>query len=277
MTMEQPDLSSWVGRHLSAVAPIDSDHVRKIALTLNAPTPNDGDVLPALWQWAFFTDSVSTQELGTDGHPPVGGFLPPSQGRNRMWAGGRVDFHAPLIVGKTLRKTSTVMAVKEKTGRTGSLMFVTVKHEYTQDGVVAIAEEQDIVYRAPSAPKLTGSDDAPEAQWSEDIVPTSTMLFRFSAVTFNTHRIHYDYPYVTAEEGYPGLVVHGPMIAIYMLHAFQHAHPEKSVARFAYRGLRPLFSPTPFQVAGRIVKDNEAQAWAQESGTLAHQAEITFR
>ena len=126
--------------------------------------------------------------LGTDGHPSRGGFLPPAQDRNRMWAGGRVEFRQPLKVGVPAERVSTVAEVKEKTGRTGSLLFVTVRHEYVQSGEVAILEEQDIVYRQPTPPKLTGSEPAPRAEWSDTVHPTPVLLFRYSAVTFNGHR-----------------------------------------------------------------------------------------
>jgi len=175
------------------------------------------------------------------------------------------------------KRLSTIAAVKEKEGSTGKLLFVTVKHEYTQDGALCISEEQDIVYREPSPPKLEGSVPAPQAQWSENIEPTPVMLFRYSAVTFNGHRIHYDEPYVTQAEGYPGLVVHGPMIATLQCQAFTNAHPDKEVVSFSYRGLRPLVAPRPFQVAGMLTQDNTAQLWAEQDGTLAHQADLRFK
>ncbi|KAG1186039.1 hypothetical protein G6F35_014738 [Rhizopus arrhizus] len=185
--------------------------------------------------------------LGTDGHPSRGGFLPPAQDRNRMWAGGRVEFRQPLKVGVPAERVSTVAEVKEKTGRTGALLFVTVRHEYHQAGEIVILEEQDIVYRQPSPPKLAGSEPAPQAQWRDTVNPTSVLLFRYSAVTFNGHRIHYDHPYVTGTEGYPGLVVHGPLIATEMVAAFTRAHPKARLTHLSYRGLRPLISPALLQ------------------------------
>lgn len=274
--MTSADISSWLGRSATSTSHIDPDHVKRIALTLGAATPSTGGPLPLLWTWAIFTDSVPTDALGVDGHPPLGGFLPPVSGRNRMWAGGRVKFLTPLLVGTQGSKTSTILAIKEKEGRAGKLLFVTVGHEYFQNGVLAISEEQDIVYKAPSPPILTGSQAVPESQWKTQIVPTATLLFRYSAVTFNTHRIHYDFPYVTNEEGYPGLVVHGPLIATYMLQGFLQAHPDRAITHFSYRGLRPLISPDVFQVAGAIHEDGLAQVWAEQDGTLAHQAQIQW-
>lgn len=274
MTTVNP--SSWLGRTEECDDSIDIGHVRKIALSLDAMAPGPGQALPLLWHWALFVKGVAYDEIGDDGHPQRGGFLPAADNRNRMWAGGRLDFLHPLQVGSAATRRSTIFAVKEKEGRTGKLLFVTVKHEYRQNGELCISEEQDIVYREPTAPKLEGSIQAPRAEWSETIVPSSVRLFRYSAVTFNGHRIHYDEPYATKVEGYPGLVVHGPMIATLMCTAFVHAHPDKPVASFAYRGLRPLIAPRPFHVAGALTGDG-ASLWAAQDDTLAHQAELRFK
>ena len=161
-----------------------------------------------------------------------------------MWAGGRVEFIAPLTVGAEAHRLSTIMHIEEKHGRTGALLFVTVRHDYSQHGQLCVREEQDIVYREPNPPKLDSAPADAPADWSEAVTPTPTLLFRYSAVTFNGHRIHYDFPYVTETEGYAGLVVHGPMIATLNLRAFIRANPGKRVRHFAYRGVRPLTVPT---------------------------------
>jgi itaconyl-CoA hydratase/mesaconyl-C4 CoA hydratase len=275
--MTAPNPSAWIGRTEECNDSIDIGHIEKVALSLGAATPQVGDALPLLWHWALFVKGVPYDQIGTDGHPQRGGFLPAADNRNRMWAGGRLEFLQPLRIGTPGKRLSTIAAVKEKEGSTGKLLFVTVKHEYTQDGALCISEEQDIVYREPSPPKLEGSVPAPQAQWSENIDPTPVMLFRYSAVTFNGHRIHYDEPYVTQAEGYPGLVVHGPMIATLQCQAFTNAHPDKDVVSFSYRGLRPLVAPRAFQVAGMLTQDNTAQLWAEQDGTLAHQAELRFK
>lgn len=289
--MATQDPQSWVGRSEVCDDNIDAGHMEKVAITLGAGIPEPGDVLPLLWHWALFVRPVSYDGLGRDGHPVTGGFLPPADNRNRMWAGGRLNFLQPVLVGKPAVRKSTILAINEKEGRTGRLTFVTVRHEITQDHVLCIDEEQDIVYREPSPPKLEGTLAAPEAEWSETVSPSSVMLFRYSAVTFNGHRIHYDQDYVTQEEGYPGLVVHGPLIATQMCRAFTHAYPDKVATSLSYRGLRPLIAPTPFNVAGRLLGNNEApqggdtnhgdqgraQLWAEQNGTLAHQAELKFK
>lgn len=274
--MTSSDPVAWIGSGERVADNLDPMHAGRVAATLSAPAPAVGDALPPLWQWAFFISPVGLDGLGIDGHPARGGFLPPANDRNRMWAGGRVEFRAPLRVGVPAERVSTVAKVQEKTGSTGSLLFVTVRHEYVQEGEVVIQEEQDIVYRQPSPPKLVGTEPAPQAQWRDERHPTSVLLFRYSAVTFNGHRIHYDYPYVTGTEGYPGLVVHGPMIATEMVAAFQRANPGARLKHLSYRGLRPLIAPTPFHVAGRITEPGVAQLWAEQNGTLAHQAELRF-
>ncbi|WP_233234923.1 MaoC family dehydratase N-terminal domain-containing protein [Bordetella sp. LUAb4] len=274
--MNNPDPTAWIGRSETVADGLDATLTGRVTATLGGPPLAVNDPLPPLWQWAFFIQTAPMDGLGEDGHPARGGFLPPAADRNRMWAGGRVEFIAPLRVGVAAERRSTIADVKEKTGRTGSLLFVTVRHEYWQDGAVAISEEQDIVYRQPSPPKLQGTEPAPEAGWRETVDPNPVLLFRYSAVTFNGHRIHYDHPYVTDKEGYPGLVVHGPMIATLMVAAFQHANPGKKLEHLSYRGLRPLLAPTPFDVAGRVTAPGLAELWAEQDGTLAHQAQLRF-
>lgn len=274
--MSSTDLSAWLGKQQTVVDRMDPGHAARIAVTLGDPIPEVGMRLSPLWHWAFFLETVPIAQTGLDGHPARGSFLPPADNRNRMWAGGRVSFDGALEVGVEAHKTSTVTAIQEKKGRTGSLLFVTVKHDIEQKGKLVVSEEQDIVYREPSPPKLQGTEPAPAAQWSESVDPSPVLLFRYSAVTFNSHRIHYDHPYVTQTEGYPGLVIHGPLIATMMCRAFAHAHPNASVKHLAYRGLRPLIAPKGFSVAGTVVAPGEAKLWAEQDATLAHQAELRF-
>ena len=274
--MSSTDLSAWLGKQQTVVDRMDPGHAARIAVTLGDPIPEVGMRLSPLWHWAFFLETVPIAQTGLDGHPARGSFLPPADNRNRMWAGGRVNFDGALEVGVEARKTSTVTAIQEKKGRTGSLLFVTVKHDIEQNGKLVVSEEQDIVYREPSPPKLQGTEPAPPAQWSEPVDPSPVLLFRYSAVTFNSHRIHYDHPYVTQTEGYPGLVIHGPLIATMMCRAFAHAHPNAVVKHLAYRGLRPLIAPKGFSVAGTVVAPGEAKLWAEQDATLAHQAELRF-
>ncbi len=278
MTASHPpiDYSAWIGRTEEAVDELSRNLIKRIAATFGETAPAVGQPLPPLWMWCFFQEPVAESQLGADGHPARGGFLPPADNRNRMWAGGRVEFIAPLKVGAEAHRLSTILHIEEKHGRTGALLFVTVRHDYSQHGQLCVREEQDIVYREPNPPKLDSAPADAPADWSETVTPTPTLLFRYSAVTFNGHRIHYDFPYVTETEGYAGLVVHGPMIATLNLRAFIRANPGKHVRHFAYRGVRPLTVPTPFAVAGRISAPGQAQLWAGNAAGVAQSADVLF-
>lgn len=278
MTASHPpiDYSAWIGRTEEAVDELSRNLIKRIAATFGENAPAVGQPLPPLWMWCFFQEPMAETQLGTDGHPARGGFLPPADNRNRMWAGGRVEFIAPLTVGAEAHRLSTILHIEEKHGRTGALLFVTVRHDYSQHGQLCVREEQDIVYREPNPPKLDSAPANAPADWSEAVTPTPTLLFRYSAVTFNGHRIHYDFPYVTETEGYAGLVVHGPMIATLNLRAFIRANPGKRVRHFAYRGVRPLTVPTPFEVAGRISAPGQAQLWAGNAAGVAQSADVLF-
>ncbi|AZC95276.1 FAS1-like dehydratase domain-containing protein [Pseudomonas chlororaphis] len=274
--MSVTDPSAWIGRSQQARDLLSDNLLKRIAATLGEPVPAHGAALPPLWQWCFFQEPLAESALGGDGHPARGGFLPPAANRNRMWAGGRLEFFEPLRAGFDAHCVSTISHVEEKTGRTGALLFVTVRHEYSQDGRLAIREEQDIVYREPSPPKQGSGEALIQGDWREAVEPSPTLLFRYSAVTFNGHRIHYDFPYVTETEGYPGLVVHGPLIATLSLRAFCRAHPGARLRRFSYRGLRPLIAPQSFEVGGRIVRPGVAELWAGNDGGLAQRGEVLF-
>jgi len=274
MTPSAPE--TWIGRSQTVHDCISHNLVKRIAATLGEPAPAPGAPLPELWHWAFFQDAVEHSGLGGDGHPARGGFLPPADNRNRMWAGGRLEFLHPLRVDAQVSRRSTILNVQEKHGRTGSLLFVTVQHEYVQDGQRALIEEQDIVYREPSPPKLGGTEPMPQGDWHLHVQPTPTLLFRYSAVTFNGHRIHYDWPYVTETEGYPGLVVHGPLIATLNVQAFVRANPQLTVRRFSFRGVRPLICPDAFDVGGRLIGEGKAQVWAGNQAGQAQVGEIEF-
>ncbi|QIT26263.1 transposase [Pseudomonas chlororaphis subsp. aurantiaca] len=270
------DPSAWIGRSQQARDLLSDNLLKRIAATFGEPVPAHGEALPPLWQWCFFQEPLAESALGGDGHPARGGFLPPAANRNRMWAGGRLEFFEPLRAGFAADCVSTISHVEEKTGRTGALLFVTVRHEYSQDGRLAIREEQDIVYREPTPPKQASGEPLIQGDWREPVNPSPTLLFRYSAVTFNGHRIHYDFPYVTETEGYPGLVVHGPLIATLSLRAFCRAHPGARLRRFAYRGLRPLIAPQPFEVGGWIVRPGVAELWAGNDAGLAQRGEVLF-
>lgn len=271
------DFSQWIDKQETRHDLISAQLTKRIAIIFGEDCPHEGQPLPHLWHWAFFQEPLIETCLGKDGHPVRGIFLPPAEGRNRMWAGGRVCFLQPLIVGKSAKCISTIKAVKEKQGKTGSLLFVTVEHQYFQEGELCLSEEQDIVYREPSPPKLESDSTLPALTWNETVHPTPVMLFRYSAVTFNGHRIHYDHPYATEQEGYPGLVVHGPMIATLILHSFIKQYPQCMPKNFTYRGLRPLIADTSFHIGGHHQSDQHCTAWAFNNNGPAHQAEIEYK
>ena len=267
----------WIGKRETCVDAVDSALAGRIAAMLDRPMPGVGDELAPLWHWAFFQIPVPPSGTGPDGHIAPGGFLPKSAGNTRMWAGGCVEFHKPLVIGHSAERSSTIHSIAEKQGRAGKLLFVTVRHEYRQNGELCLSEEQDIVYKAPASPKPSLDKPVPDAQWSSRVTPSPLLLFRYSAVTFNGHRIHYDKPYATQEEGYPDLVVHGPLIATLMVQAFTDANPDLTPVRLSYRGLRPLTVNKSFNVEGQISGGGRALLWAANEDGPAHEAELEFK
>ena len=246
------------------------------------PVP-PGTPLPPLWHWLYFLPLHRQSELGPDGHAERGGFLPPVPLPRRMWAGGRFDFRSPLRVGDEVVRTSTVENVVPKEGRTGPLVFVTVRHEVRRNGASdpALVEHHDIVFRAEKRP---GDVEPPHtaaasvAPWQRTIVPDEVLLFRYSALTFNGHRIHYDRRYVTEVEGYPGLVVHGPLLATLLLDLLRRHAPDADVATFGFRAVRPTFDLHPFQVNGEPGDDGTVRLWSQDhEGRLTMDAVATLR
>ena len=232
-------LQGWQGRSETLDDDITMAPVRALSATLDRddPSPKPGTRLPELWHWLYFLPHHRQSEIGEDGHARRGGFLPPVPLPRRMWAGGRLTWEAgnPLRVGDAVRRVSTIASVKHKTGRTGELVFVLVRHELHNTRGLALTEEHDIVYRAAAAPGEIAPPPTPapqDAAFSREIVPDDVLLFRYSALTFNGHRIHYDRRYVTEVEGYPGLIVHGPLIATLLVDLLRREKPEATLSRF---------------------------------------------
>lgn len=268
---------SWIGRTTTSQAWLDPAQADRMAVTLDRePSYAEGDPLPPAWHWLYFHDVVRASELGEEGHPALGVTMPPVPLPRRMWAGGTLELDGPLRLGERAERTSVVSDVVPKQGASGSLYFVTVRHDVSTDGEVRLREQQTIVYRemepsggtaaaptAPTEPELT-------RRWQLD----STALFRYSALTFNGHRIHYDVDYARDVEGYPDLVIHGPLLATLLLDlAHTHGH---AVRRFRYRARSPLFLPAPFVVAGRAADDGLALWAAAEDGRLAMEASASL-
>lgn len=273
--LDLPDFSDWVGTTRTRTERIAPWPARALAAALDQDPAAlaEGVPLPHGWHWMYFHDPVRRSGVGPDGHEARGAFLPPIPLPRRMWAGGRIRFGAPLRLGDEAVRTSVVERITPKTGRSGTLVFVTVRHTVTGPEGLAVEEEQDLVYRAPPPPAdagaaaVTGADGAVAPPSGSEVVTPfradEVLLFRFSALTFNGHRIHYDHPYTTGVEGYPGLVVHGPLLALLLLGAGVARTPG-DVRRFSYRALSPVFCGEDFQirVAPSGAEDGGLRLWA---------------
>ena len=284
MSVDIDHLNSWIGKTETASDLLSASQLAGLAATLDVdgPAPEPGDPVPPAAHWIFFNSRTKASELGYDGHAKLGGFLPPVELPRRMWAGGRISWPGTLRVGDVITRTSTIADVTHKFGKSGELVFVVVRHEIANDAGVCVSEEHDIVYRsaddsnvAPPA-KLVARPAPDDAVWSRIIDPDPVMLFRYSALTFNGHRIHYDLKFVT-EEGYPGLIVHGPLIATLLMDLCQRKRPDAALANFSYRAMGPLFDTAQFTVNGRPGADGTASLWAANAeGSLAMQADAVF-
>ena len=286
MSEASNDLQAWVGRSESVRDRIGATPVNALNATLDheAPPAADGTALPPLWHWLYFLPLHRQSEIGPDGHAKRGGFLPPVPLPRRMWAASQFEFRSPVRVGDAVERTSTIAGVTEKEGRTGKLVFVKVRHEVRCNGAAepAIVEFHDIVYREPK--RADDAEPPPQpaptgAGWQREIVPDDVLLFRYSALTFNGHRIHYDRKYVTEVEGYPGLIVHGPLIATLLMDLVRRNAPGADVATFRFRAVRPTFDLHPFRVNGQVQPDGKAiKLWAQDhEGWLTMDAVATLR
>ncbi len=276
-------LEDWIGstEHSDDVA--TSMQAESMAATLDQESPGyaEGDPLPPLWHWMLFAPRARQSKLGPDGHPARGGFLPPVQLPRRMYAGGQFRFLDSIRIGEKVRRDGQVVAVDRKQGRSGQLVFVTVRYQVSSPRGLAIEEIQNLVYREPPkgpAAAAPTTIDVASMPWRRTIYPDPVMLFRFSALTFNGHRIHYDHPYATEVEGYPGLVVHGPLIATLLAELAQAHNDGQSLESFRFRALSPLFDTAPFSVVGR--PDDEQGgcqlAAINPSGGTAMEATATF-
>ena len=275
------DYADAIGRTESHVQILTADRAAALAATLDLDTaPEDGDPLPPGWHWLYFNPFVQRRNIGHDGHPKRGGFLPNVTLPRRMWAGGRLTYHAPLIVGQSTEKLSEIKDVTAKSGRAGALVFVTVLHKLSQDGVICIEEEQDIVYReapAKGAPKPTPAAAPQEASRAQEITPDPVLLFRYSALTSNGHRIHYDRTYAQQEEDYHDLVVHGPLTAT-LLQGFATAGTGARLMQFDFRGMAPLFGDRPFTLEAGLAEDGVLPLWAKgPDGELAMKAKAVLK
>ncbi len=279
MTDEFSHLKDWIGRTQDMQDAIDAGRVADMAATLDLDeAPRAGDGLPPGWHWLFFNRFVRAREIGADGQPKRGSFLPPVPLARRMWAGGRFSFtSAPLCVGDAATRRSEIKNVEVKRGRSGDLVFVTVKHSISGAAGLALEEEHDIVYRGapvPGAPAPTPPAAPTDATWTKTIAPDPVLLFRYSALTLNGHRIHYDWPYVTKVEGYPSLIFHGPLTSTLLLELVREKAAGRRLARYSFRAVSPLFDNAAFTVNGRPETDGKTvKLWAAgPQGQLAMEA-----
>ncbi|WP_207210905.1 FAS1-like dehydratase domain-containing protein [Lichenibacterium minor] len=284
MQVDIVELQRWIGRGETRVDAVGPTPIAALSATLDTgrPLPVGGDVVPPLWHWLFFLPLHPGADLGPDGHARRGGFLPPVPLQRRMWAGGRFEFLAPLRVGDAIRRVSTIADVTAKDGRTGPLVFVVVRHEVFGPEGLALVEEHDIVYRGPAAagaPSPAAKRAPPEPTFTREIVPDDVLLFRYSALTFNGHRIHYDRRYATEVEGYPGLVVHGPLLATLLAGLAGSARPDEDLAAFSFRALATAFDGSPVRICGRPGEEPAAlRLWAEtDDGTIAMEARAVLR
>ncbi|MBL8395101.1 MAG: acyl-CoA dehydrogenase [Candidatus Accumulibacter sp.] len=253
MTDASSDYADWIGRRETTDDDLSLTPALAAAATLDDLSTHfdKGSALPPLWHWFYFLPRASQGDLGLDGHPRRGGFMPPIPYPRRMFAGARLRFHGPLLIGQTARREVVIRDIRLKSGRSGALAFVSLLCSFHQDGRLCIEEEQDIVYREPGPPVACPSvldwPPLPAEACARIIAPDPRLLFRFSALTFNAHRIHYDRPYAMEQEGYPGLVVHGPLTAVLLMELLRQQVREP-VREFSFRGLAPLFDLAPFRL-----------------------------
>jgi 3-methylfumaryl-CoA hydratase len=270
---------SWLDRSETRHDLLSATALNGLAVTLDRDDPQaqPGTEAPPLAHWMCFAALARQSVLGPDGHPQRGGFLPAIDLPRRMWAGGRLQFHHALRAGDELTRRSRIATIDAKSGRSGPLAFVTVQHEIHSPRGLAISEEHDIVYReAPqpgAAPPTPQRADTGEA-FSRSIVPDPVLLFRYSALTFNGHRIHYDRPYATEVEGYGGLIVHGPLIATLLMDLLRRHRPDATVRRFEFMAVRPLFDTHAFTLCGR---PDSADARRLRLWTRDHEGMLTMR
>jgi 3-methylfumaryl-CoA hydratase len=272
------NLADWIGRTETTEDQVTAAPIAALSATLDRDParPALGTPIPALWHWLYFLPLARKSEIGPDGHGKRGGFLPPVPLPRRMWASSQLQFHQPLRVGDSIRRASRIESVNEKSGRSGKLVFVKVRHEIRANGgsEPALTEFHDIVYREAAKPGDAAAppQPAPAAKWQKEWVPDDVLLFRYSALTFNGHRIHYDRRYVTEVEGYAGLVVHGPLQATLLHDLLRWQLPDARVATFEFRAMRPLTDLHPFHVCGVPLEDGKTfRLWTRD-----HEGAVTM-
>jgi 3-methylfumaryl-CoA hydratase len=282
MNIDLDHLRSWIGKKEIHHDIATAFPVQALAATLDRkdPPPKTGDAIPHSGHWLYFLETAVNTDLSHDGHPKRGGFLPPVSLPRRMWAGGRIDFRAPVRVGDSISRESEILSVEAKSGKSGDLVFVTVRHTVKAGSTVAIVEEHDIVYREAAKPGEAAPAGKPAPQtaaWRRELQTDEAVLFRYSALIFNAHRIHYDIDYCRDVEGYPGLIVHGPLQTTLLLDLCRRSDP-RPVRTLDYRATHPVFHQETFSVNGQPSADGKsAELWtANAAGCYAMRGTATF-
>lgn len=272
-------LLEWINKTTEAEDTIRLQPANFMEATLNRPPKlKEGDNLPPLWHWVYFLEAKPESDLGRDAHPKKGDFLPPIQLPRRMWAGGRFTFYNDLVIGEKAKKITTIKKIVEKEGSTGPLCFITLEHKIYSKDEISIIEEQDLVYlqdQQGSKSLPLAQNNVEKADFSQEIHPSAILLFRYSALTFNGHRIHYDLDYAKNVEGYDGLVFHGPLTATLLLDLALKER-KQPIKKYSFRGIAPLSNLDCFWIEGKS-EDNAAILWARrKDGVVAMKAKADF-
>ncbi len=277
--MDMEYLKQWLGRTESVSDTVARSPLTGLAATLDySEPPWPTNTIAPLGHWLYLLPQTRQSQIDDDGHAKRGGFLPPVPLPRRMWAGSRITFFAPIQIGTLLCRDSMVTGIEYKSGKSGELVFVNVTHVWSSEQKQLLVEHQDIVYR--DMPKVAtevvkvSSPVLPTAEWVRQISPDPVLLFRYSALTFNGHRIHYDRAYCANVEAYPGLVVHGPLTATLLVDLFVRHHPDAHIASFSFRGRQPAFDNGIMTLCG-CSRDGGADLWAlNDNGAVVMTAEL---
>lgn len=271
------DLAAWVGKTEHRTDLITAAPIKLLAATIGdrIPQAEPGEPIPPMWHWLFFLPNALRSQLGDDGHPERGGFFPPVPLRRRMFAGGTTRFVAPIAIGDQVERSAEIISTETKEGHGGPLVFVRVRYDLSTPIGPALQEEQTIVFTdADPVDKAQGELNLPEARWQRRVATDPTLLFRFSALTFNAHRIHYDEPYTTAVEGYPRLVVHGPLVALLLLD-LATSNGIEDVTEFSFRARSPFYVGDDLALKGDPVAPGAELAAYSSDGRLGMTATVT--
>ena len=267
--MDEIDIASLIGTSCQDEAALVPGPADRLAAALDFADPpfHAGARLPHAWHWLYFHSSPKASALGSDGRGAAGELVPAFEGLNRMWAGGAFAFAHALKIGERVRRHSTIISIEEKIGRSGRLVVATIEHTLSDSLGHAITERHDLVFRERKPQSAAGPGERATATpgWQRTLTPEEVLLFRFSALTYNSHRIHYDWPYTTKVEGYPGLLVHGPLTAMLLLDSIRRNVPGDTLKGFQYRAVRPLFCGNPMTVCGALSPGGATvDVWAQD-------------